>query len=340
MQFVTISSRPDVLAESLDHLRHFMPWVDHGLVVAPARVASQIALGDDVVVVTDEELVGAEASTLPGLDHMSRNFTLRGALARHPAVDDVFLMADDDHRPLKPVPESFFRDGDRHRCFYFYDLNEWRGRSTPFDEGQHHAAELLGYLGYGHLAFGSHMPQLIRKELIAEAWTKAAELTERRDICEWSLYFNVGRARHPELFCEPQPFVTLCWPQYPGEWQWWVRPPEFVFENFHAELYEPGHLFDGISPKLDPDRAERDNIEKIFRWSELGRRVAQLDVPSDVANPWTKGSSTRRAAFGLLRRARTAYGYVSMEDRARMTELSGAVARLREDLRRLRPEDG
>jgi hypothetical protein len=119
-----------------------------------------------------------------------------------------------------------------------------------------------------------------------------------------------------------------------------VRPSEYVFENHHPELYRPGHLFEGLPTRLDPDRVERDNVEKIFRWSALGRRVTSLDVPSDVANPWTKGSSGRRAAFGMLRRARQAYDYISMEDRARMTELSGAVARLAEELRRRRPHDG
>jgi hypothetical protein len=339
MQLVTITTRPDVLAESWAHLSHFMPWADHAVVVAPASVAGSVDQSGDVVVITDEELVGPIGAGLASLDHMSRNFTLRGALAHHPAIEDEFLMADDDHRPLKPVAETFFRDGDRHRCFYFYDLNEWPGTSTPFDEGQHHAAELLGYLGYGHLAFGSHMPQLIRKELIAEAWARAAELTDRRDLCEWSLYANVGRALHPELFCDPQPFTTLCWPQYPGEWPWWVRPSEFVFENHHPELYGPGHLFEGLPTALDPDRVERDNVEKIFRWSALGRRVAQLDVPRDLANPWTKGSPGRRAAFGMLRRARQAYDYVSMEDHARITELSGAVARLHDELRRSRVDD-
>jgi hypothetical protein len=67
--------------------------------------------------------------------------------------------------------------------------------------------------------------------------------------------------------------------------------------------------------------------------------VAHLDVPTDVANPWTKGSTTRRAAFGMLRRARQAYDYVSMEDHARITELSGAVARLHDELRRSRVDD-
>ena len=46
--------------------------------------------------------------------------------------------------------------------------------------------------------------------------------------------------------------------------------------------------------------------------------------------PVTKG------AFGMLRRFRQAYDYVSREDRARITELNGTVARLEDEVRRLR----
>ena len=268
------------------------------------------------------------------MDHMARNFTLRGAFASPVAIDTEFLMADDDYRPLKPVEPSFFREGDKHRCFYFYDLDDWPGDSTPYDVGQHNVRELLGYLGYERLAYGSHMPQLIRKPYLDEAWKLASRLTDSPILCEWSLYFNVARALHPGDFCDPEPFRALCWPQYPNEWPWWVRPPEYVFENFYPELYAAGHLFDGLPTQLDAECAERHNVEKILRWSALGRRTARLDFPTDVANPWTKDSLTRRAAFGVLRRFRKAYGYISMEDRSRLTELSGTVARLEEDVRR------
>src|SRR5262249_47219100 len=147
MQLVTLSNRPTVVAETVAHLRHFLPWLDRVVVVAPAsshaEVEAAFGSGSAGELLAREELRGAAA----GPDPMERNFTLRGGLGPHPSIDDVFLMADDDHRPLKPVDESFFRDGDRHRGYFFYDLDEWPGRSTPFDDGQHHVRELLGYLG-------------------------------------------------------------------------------------------------------------------------------------------------------------------------------------------------
>jgi hypothetical protein len=335
MQLVTLSTRPEVLAETWAHVRQFMGWVDELVVVTPKALAPRFAI-DGATVLSDEDVTALSTGQLSALDHTERNFTIRGGLGTRAEIDDVFLMSDDDYRPLKPVHPDLFLDGDRHRGFYFYDLDAWPGDSTTFDAGQHHTRELLGYLGYERLAYASHMPQIIRKAHLAEAWELADRLSPTRCLCEWAWYFNVARALHPGDYAEPQPFRTLCWPQYPNEWPWWIRPAEYVFENFYPELYLPGHLFAGLPTAVDPDGAQRHNVEKILRWSELGRRTARLDFPADVANPWTQQSVLRRLAFGLLRPLRKAYDYVSMPDRTRLTELSGTVARLEDDLRRTR----
>jgi hypothetical protein len=107
-----------------------------------------------------------------------------------------------------------------------------------------------------------------------------------------------------------------------------------VFENFYPQLYEPGHLFAGLPTALDPDGAERTNVEKSLRWSRFGRRSARLEFPDGVANPWTAGSPLRKAGFGVLRRLQHAFDYVALDQRTRTTELQGRVARLEEDLRR------
>lgn len=337
MQLVMLSARPQVADETMLHIRHFMPWVGDLLVVCPTAQAKSFGALERATVVTDEELLGLTANAVADLDHMTRNFMLRGALVRHAAADAEFLMADDDNRPLKAVGLDGFRTAEGlDRCFYFYDLDAWPGVSTPFDDGQHDLAQLLGYLGVERLAFASHMPQLIRKDVMSAAWDEVEALTDRRRICEWGLYFNLGRARRPELFADPEPFRTLCWPQYPHEWPAWVTPSDYAFENFYEDLYRPGHLFEGIPTALDPERVERHNVEKILRWSEFGRRVARLDFPDDVANPWTGDSVARKASFGVLRGLRKAYDYVALDERARLTELQGTVARLEEELRRRR----
>ena len=340
MQIVILSTRPAVLTETWAHLQHFMPWADRALVICPESMAGQFALGGDASIVSDEVLTGLGTDTLRSMDHMSRNFTLRGALGVHDSLDEEFIMCDDDARPLKQVEPEFFRLEGRDRCYFFYDLDAWPGDETPFDTGQHNARELLAYLGHERLAYGSHMPQIIRKAYLAEAWEIARRLTTDAALDEWSLYFNIARHLHPADFCDPEPFRTLCWPQFPNEWPWWVRPPEYVFENHYPELYGAGRLFDGIPPSLDPVDAERHNVEKILRWAAFGRRSARLDFPDDVANPWTGSSPVRRASFGMLRRLQKAFAYVSLEQRARMTELQGAVARLEEEVRRLNRPGG
>ena len=337
MQLVMLSARPKVAAETMLHVRHFMPWIGDVVVVCPEALAAAFDSIDRAEVVTDETLLGTTSTGITALDHTTRNFVLRGALASHPAVADEFLMTDDDYRPLKPIGLDGFRTPEGlDRSFYFYDLGAWPGASTPFDDGQHDVGQLLSYLGVDRLAFASHMPQIVRKDLMAAAWAEVESLTDRRRLCEWALYFNLGRARRPEMFADPEPFRTLCWPQYPHEWPAWVAPSDYAFENFYPDLYSPGHLFDGIPTALDPEHVERHNVEKILRWSEFGRRVARLDFPDDVANPWTGDSIARKASFGVLRGLRKAYDYVALDERARITELQGTVARLEDELRRRR----
>ena len=207
------------------------------------------------------------------------------------------------------------------------------GFSTDFDEAQHVTHQALAYLAFPHLSYGAHMPQIMRRELWVDAFARFDRLTDRSMVCEWTLYFNAGLALHPDRFAEPRPFQTMCWPQYLHEWPWWVRPDAYAFENFYPELYLPDHLFDGLATSLDPATAERTNFDKLLRWSRQGRRTAALDFRDDITNPWTGSSHVRKASFGALRRIRKAYDYLSLEDRTAIMELTGAVARLEEELR-------
>lgn len=325
MQLVILSARPAVLAETLVHVRHFMRWIDEVVVVAPQRLLDEMSAIPDVGLLSDEAVSGYPTEALAAMDHASRNTAIRRGLAHQSVIDEQFLMSDDDYRPLKTVEESFFFEGDRHRGFYFYDLDEWPGNSTPFDAGQHHSRELLAYLGVERRSYGAHMPQPIHKAVLSEVWKRVAELTETNLLCEWTIYFNVGRSLRPEMFCEPEPFRTFAWPQYPHEWPWWIRPPEYVFENFYPDLYLPGHLFAGLPTALDADRAERIALEKILRWSDFGQRVARLDFPTDVVNPWTGTSLARRGVFGLLRRVRQVRRYLTLDERSHLAEMSGSL---------------
>jgi hypothetical protein len=304
MQVVFLSARPDVLAGTWRLMRRHMPWVGPALVVCPARLAHGVRLDDACTVLTDEELTGSSASALADLDHTSRNTLLRRRLADCAAVDEEFLMSDDDYRPMRHVPRSFFGPPGRHRMRYFYDLRQWAGCSTSFDEAQHRTAEILGYLRLPTRSYGSHLPQPIWRSELSAAFATIRTLVDSDLVCEWSVYANVAMAASPERFVEPAPFSTLCWPQYRGEWSWWIEPEAPPhFENHYPELYEPGHLFAGIPPEPDEGDEERYAFERWSRWWRAGDDARALEF-GDTWDPWTRGSPVRRAAFAALRAAR------------------------------------
>ena len=286
MQIAVISIRPDVLAETMAHVRHFMPWVDRWLVVTPDRLTSQFDLDGVTTVLSDEEVTGLTSDQLQGLDHASRDVLIRGRLMARDEVDDELLVSDDDYRPLKPVEADAFRADGRIRCHYFYDLDAWPGLDTPYDDGLHNTPRAASYLGIErprlqlpHAAAGPRRRTGTRHGRSAHACSPTCRCASGR------VYFNVARDRHPDDYCDPEPFRTLCWPQYPNEWPWWVRPDEYVFENFYPGLYLPGHLFDGIPTSIDPEHVERHSLEKIVRWASFDRHAARPRLPRRHREP-------------------------------------------------------
>jgi hypothetical protein len=334
MQIVFLSNRPAVLRETLDHVRHFVPWADDVVVLAPAATLDRLDSPVPVTRISEEELLAPdERADLAALDHASRNVTLRLALARSGALGDSFISSDDDYRPLKPIAPDFFVEDGRYVGYASYDLALWRRDETAFDRAQHASYQALTYLGCEHLSYASHMPMALDTQILLEAFDAVGRLTDSRQFCEWTLTYNYGRRHHPDRFTEPRPFVAMCWPQYPHEWPFWVRPPEYAYENFYPELYEPGHLFDGIPTALEPELAERHAFEKMLRWYRFDLEAGHLHFPDDVANPWLgeRGTGTgwgRRAFFSALRPVRRAYQYLALEERTQLAELAGAIARL------------
>lgn len=311
MQILYLSNRPHVMRETWQHVRHFMPWIDRAVIVAPDDRLREFDLGPEVTVVGDTEVTGTSATTLARLDHVRRNVTLRRAVVGTDLVEDRFLLSDDDYRPIRDITPNFFTTGERDIGYFSYELAEWPGHTTDFDAAQHITYDALSYLGFPHLAYGAHMPQLMRKALWAEAFERFSTVSDDNLVCEWALYFNIAQHLHPEQFEPPRPFETMCWPQYGAEWKWWVSPPRFSFENFYPDLYAPHGLFGGLSTALDPEMATRTTFEKINRWTDFGRAADRLEFPTDIDNPWTKGSFVRRAYFAALRPARKTFGYIT-----------------------------
>jgi len=334
VQIVYLTARPEVLAETVGHVRYHMPFIDEVVAVTPARLAERVGAIGGVTVLTDEEVTGSSASTIAAWDHTTRNFALRRAMVAHPVVAERFVMADDDNRPLQPIDRSVFVDGrDRVRNYWFTELDGWRRDETPFDQGLTHALLVLRQRGVERpLAFASHMPQLIDRDLFGEIMASVADAAARYPLDEWSVYFNLGRQLAPERFAPPEPFVTLGWPRFPGEWPQVVPPAGFLFENHHPELYEPGGLFEGLPSVLVAETAEQDSLEKAVRWYRFGLGVDRLDVDDDIDNPYTQGRAHRRAFLRGVRSMRKVVEYATRTEQHALADLTGRVRRLEQRL--------
>ena len=329
-QIAYLSNRPAVLLETLDYVRHFMPWVRQAVVLCPASAAARLKDGVDglEVVVVDEDALftAAERCAIPST-HTARNALLRKVFVERGPLEARFLQSDDDYRPLKPIaPTDYVEDG-KLISYAFFDLALWRRNESTYDAGQLAAYLVLSYLGAEHLSYASHMPQVLDKELFLASFEAAATLTPSLELCEWTLPLNYGRHVAPERFGDVRTFRTMCWPRYPHEWPYWQRPEDLAFENFYPELYEPGRLFDGISTSLNMRSPEQQAFSKILKWHTFDVEAGRLRFPGGVENPW-QTSRGRRAFFGVAARTRKLFEYVALEERTQLMELAGAVARL------------
>lgn len=331
-QVVYLSNRPGLLAETLGYVRRFMPWLREAVVMMPKaqHEALRRAVGDHdapALVLVDE----AELLPEPPASHSLRNVALRQVLAERGPVAEVFLQSDDDYRPLKPIGEDVYLEGGRLVSYAFYDAALWRRRESTYDASQHSSYLVLSYLGMPHLAYASHMPQPVVRQLFLDALAAGRRLTDALALDEWTLPLNYSRHVAPERFAPPRVFRTMCWPRYPHEWPYWRRPEDLSFENFHPELYAPGQLFEGIATALDEQQPERQAFEKLWRWHSFDVQAGRLRFPDGVGNPW-ETSPSRRAFFRGARKARKLFEYAALEERAQLAELAGAVARLEERL--------
>lgn len=316
MQIVYLSVRPEVLAGTIASVRAHMPFVDEVLVVAPAKMREQLAAGD-VQVITDEELLGGVAPT----DHKRRNFALRTGLAVHPAVDDVFMMSDDDSRPLRALDETTFLLDGRYRRYMFGWLDEWTHNSTSFDLGEQATRQILGLFDFPRRAYASHMPQVFEKAFLAEVAELMSVPSSLHPMDEWSTYFNIAPRLHPDSFHEPEHYLTLGWPENPAVWQSTVEPGAFLFENYFPEHYGPEAVFDNIDPE---DHTLKAAIEKVVRWRDYELRLLTGKRDPIVGAP----PPSKRLAQGVRRTLGYAVGNpVRREQRIAVAALLRATRR-------------
>ena len=255
-QMVILTARKKDIQRTLPFIDAFLPFVEEVVLCCPdSFVEQQEDLYQGrlrIVFLTDSELL--QGRPLPE-DHQSRNFYLRCLSMHSDKLDDVFLMGDDDYRPLEEIPLSFFVDEDGYKAYYMYDIDKWRGpanRILPYDRGQISAAAFLKKNHYPLKMYGVHMPQIIDKQIYAEMLEAHSGLGTSGVGDEWSIYFNYVEAHYPDIL-QPRIYRTLGWPAHPAWCRLMYRQPSYEFENFYDQNYDRGRLFHGCSRTYSTD---------------------------------------------------------------------------------------
>ena len=273
MQIVYISNRKDVAQETLPYVENLMPFITEAVFVCPGSQVRDFQFNSCIPLkVIDESKVLKDDFKYfqDSKDHVIKNCLLRFSLARLSDIDDEFIMSDDDNRPLVEIPLSFYKSANKYSAYYFYDLKHWLAREKDYDAGQHETRRILELKGYPTLSYSSHMPQIINKSLLGQAKRVFQHsLDQGTPIEEWNIYFNYGHAVRPELFHPPKPFRTLCWPAFPSDWDYYVEPDGFWFENFYPMLYENGQIFSDLPTSFDGSCHFEVTKEKIRRRTAL-----------------------------------------------------------------------
>ncbi len=296
-QMVILTARVENIARSIPYIEEYMPFIDKLLLCCPDKVADEMknisTKRVTIEVLTDEEILNG--APLPE-DHGTRNFFLRCLAMKSDKVDDVFIMSDDDYRPLKNVSADFFVSDDAYKAYYCYELEEWKGMvgsQTSYDRYIYRTRDFVRENRYPGYMYSSHMPQIIEKALYLKMIDEHRGI-ESTGLDEWSSYFNFVQAKYPDLI-ESKPYVTLCWPGLATDWDMKVKQSEYVFENFYDALYKKGEIFDGLSTEFNDKNAEENQIKidritkrnnEYFDWKNTYNKYVnkikkdRLEIPS------------------------------------------------------------
>lgn len=239
-QAVYLSVNPAKLVQSLNSIKEHLPFIDR--VVVLTRLKHEKAVSEathagfaNAIVLCDEHLFDQQEHAIE--DHQARNTLLRQKLYRQPCIDPNFVALDDDYIALQRVDPAYFIDRGVHQGYYFLtDIGFWAGAfpaKTSYDKGLINTWMLLRRLGYGRMAFSSHMPQVINKRLAKLIFDRFVGVKAMSAYDEWSLYFNIAMHLYPKRFAT-KAYETLDWPMDPCDWLPEVVPGRFQFENRHA----------------------------------------------------------------------------------------------------------
>lgn len=249
-QVFYLTARPDAVGAALEYVDAWMPFVQEVVLCCPDFMVQDMqncySGRLSLRILTDSQVL--QGRPLPE-DHQKRNTFLRICAMRLGVLDDVFIMSDDDYRPLRPIDLSVFLEGERYKAYYCYDLDLWYGAQrnlTSYDEGMMRTTAFLREHGYPLRQYSSHMPQIIDKRVYLEMVEKLPEV-EEGGFDEWSTYFNYLTFHYPASV-ENKVYTTLAWPDEIRHWDIMYPPREYLFENFYDSMYDATKTTDQYSP--------------------------------------------------------------------------------------------
>ncbi len=277
MQIVYISIRPKILHETLEYVEHFMSFIHEAVIIVPQSMISAFSFSSKLklVIVDEETILGDKLHRFRTCnDHVMKNWLLRSSLPDCRNLDEEFVMADDDNRPLLPIPQEFYVSGGKYESYYHDDMKN-RAKTqktlppyTDYDYAQLETYRILKENNYDTLSYSSHMPQIINRQFFKSAVDTFFN-EKYRSLDEWNIYFNFSHRQYPTRFNKPKPYTTLCWPISPSHRHNFVRINDFYFENFYAHLYKKNRIFAGIPTKFNKESHLFYTVQKIKRRLEL-----------------------------------------------------------------------
>lgn len=267
-QIVYLTARSEDLMATLPFVEHFMPFIKELVLCCPDDMEAEVRHMYNgrlkLIFLTDSLLLAG--SSLPE-DHAMRNFFLRCRALRRTEIDPVFIMSDDDYRPIVQItPEDFYENGS-YKAYYCYNLEDWRGEERhpwSFDKSMYRTRDFLAKNGLPLRMYDSHMPQVIDRRVFCEMLNRF-EGIEQLGLSDWSTYFNYLTFRYASHI-QQIPCATLTWPGRPRMWDMQVEPKQYLFENFYAESYASNGIFAGMTPDFH-NGIENDSPHKVARFS-------------------------------------------------------------------------
>lgn len=242
LQFVFISIDIENIRGTIEAIDSYIDFVDSYIVVTSREKLSLFESIESlypIVVIDESKILNEDIITFRSRDHQTKNWMLRASLLQLEVLQDIFIMLDDDNRPLRDISIEHFIYDEKYLGYYYYDLDAWHHNTSDYDFGQHNTRELLVSEGFERLSYSSHKPQIIDKSIFQEVVDRYYAIGVEMPIDEWSIYFNYAVAQYPQLF-EKRKFDVLNWPDHPSRWEWVYKPDEYNFENYYKELYYEG----------------------------------------------------------------------------------------------------